>query len=240
MQRSLVVVILSSSVAYAADPRVALLSKQLGTSKDPRVRAQTLVLLGQTQSDDAVTPLCGALTDPEVVVRASAVNALGELRTAASLECVKRNSQETDPSVRAAMERALKAQPITRGGLYLHVEPVADKVGDSTLTALADDLLKQKLSTLGAAFAPVGEERKTAQALIKARALRGFQVRVNLVPGSTEKQLKVEMLILTYPDQALQGSWNVKASGAKPESLLKVMVPKVVEDAAGDLNWSSP
>ena len=81
---------------------------------------------------------------------------------------------------------------------------------------------------------------KAAQALIKSRALRGFQVRMQLAPGEKDKQLKVEMLIMTYPEQALQGSWNVKASGGKPESLIKAMVPKVIDDAAGDLNWKSP
>jgi hypothetical protein len=42
---------------------------------------------------------------------------------------------------------------------------------------------------------------------------------------------------MTYPDQSLKGTWNVKASGGKPESLIKAMVPRVVEDAAADLEW---
>jgi hypothetical protein len=49
--------------------------------------------------------------------------------------------------------------------------------------------------------------------------------------------LKIEMLIMTYPEQALKGSWNVKAAGGKPESLIKAMVPRVVDDAASDLEW---
>lgn len=228
--------------AQAADPRVALLMKQLGSSKDPRVRAQTIVLLGQTGSDEAVAPLCASLRDGESVIRAASANALGELRLPAARDCLKAALGEADPSVRSAMEKALNAVVVQQGGLYLHVEPTADTgVGlDGSLVNLADALLKQRLSELGAAFAPKGEEKKSAQALIKARALRGYQVRMQLAPGATEKQLKVEMLIMTYPDQALQGSWNVKASGGKPEALIKAMVPKVVEDAAGDLNWKSP
>lgn len=231
-----------ADVAHAADPRVTLLARQLAGSKDPRVRSQTLLLLGQTMSDDAVTPLCGALKDGESIVRASAANALADLATPPALSCLKTAQTDSDPSVRSAVEKGLATPPMLRGGLYLNVEPTADKVGgmDSTLVTLADSLLKQHLSTLGARFAPLGQEKKAAQALIKARALRGYQVRMQLAPGTTEKQLKVEMLILTYPDQALQGSWNVKASGGKPETLIKAMVPKVVEDAAGDLNWKSP
>lgn len=232
---------LCASPALAADARVSLLTRQLSGAKDPRVRAQTVLLLGQTGSEEAVAPLCGQLKDPEAVVRAAAANALGELRLATATECLKSALGEQDASVRAAMQKALTMPAIQKGGLYLNVEPTADTVGlDASLVTLADTVLKTKLSDLGAMFAPAGEEKKAAQALIKARELRGYQVRMQLAAGATEKQLKVEMLIMTYPDQALQGSWNVKASGGKPEALIKAMVPKVVEDAAGDLNWKSP
>ncbi|MDP3234628.1 MAG: HEAT repeat domain-containing protein [Myxococcales bacterium] len=234
--------VLCASTVLAADARVTLLAKQLTTTKDPRVRSQTVLLLGQTQSDDAVAPLCASLKDPESIVRSAAASALGELHTEAAIDCLKAGLGESDPGVRAALQRAISSTAVTRGSLYLNVEPTADTEGglDSRLVSLAHETLTKQLTTLGAAFAPAGEEKKAAQALIKARALRGFQVRMQLGPGATEKQLKVEMLIMTYPDQALQGSWNVKASGGKPEALIKAMVPKVVEDAAGDLNWKTP
>jgi hypothetical protein len=59
---------------------------------------------------------------------------------------------------------------------------------------------------------------------------------VNLLP-SASNGLKLEILVMTYPEQSLQGSWNVKASGAKYENLLKAMVPRVIEDASEDLEW---
>lgn len=234
--------VLCASTVLAADARVTLLSKQLTSTKDPRVRSQTVLLLGQTQSDDAVAPLCASLKDPESIVRSAAASALGEIHTDAAIACLKAGLGESDPGVRAALQRAISSTAVTKGSLYLNVEPTADTEGglDSRLVSLAHETLTKQLTTLGAAFAPAGEEKKAAQALIKARALRGFQVRMQLGPGATEKQLKVEMLIMTYPDQALQGSWNVKASGGKPEALIKAMVPKVVEDAAGDLNWKTP
>lgn len=230
-----------SANAVAADARVTLLSRQLANTKDPRVRAQTVLLLAQTQSDEAVSPLCASLKDPESIVRAAAANALGDIHTDAALQCLKAALGEQDTAVRAAMEKALTPAPAPgpAGGLYLNLEPVADNgVGvDSTLLTLAHTVLRSQLTELGATFAPPGEEKKAAQAVIKQKALRGYQVKMQLSPGATEKQLKVEMLIMTYPDHALQGSWNVKASGGKPESLIKAMVPKVVQDAAGDLNW---
>lgn len=231
-----------ASSALAADARVALLSKQLANTKDPRVRSQTVLLLGQTQSDEAVPHLCAALKDSESVVRAAAASALGELGNEEALDCLKAGLGEADPQVRAAMQRALSNKSVAKGSLYFNVEPTADTAGSlsPSLVTLAHETLTRQLTTLGASFAPAGEEKKAAQALIKSRALRGYQVRMQLAPGATEKQLKVEMLIMTYPDQALQGSWNVKASGSKPEALIKAMVPKVVEDAAGDLNWKSP
>lgn len=229
-----------ASSALAADARVTLLSKQLTTMKDPRVRAQTVLLLGQTQSEEAVAPLCTALKDGEAVVRAAAANALGELHSASATACLRTALGEQDPSVRTAMEKALTPVPNEgSGGLYLSLEPTADNGGafDPNLLTLAHSVLKSQLSELGATFAPPNEEKKAAQALMKSKGLRGYQVKMQLSPGSTEKQLKVEMLILTYPDHAIQGSWNVKGSGGKPESLIKAMVPKVVNDAAGDLNW---
>ena len=72
--------------------------------------------------------------------------------------------------------------------------------------------------------------------MIKAKKLRGYLLRVNLLPNASNG-LKLEILVMTYPEQSLQGTWNVKASGAKYESLLKVMVPRVIDDASLDLEW---
>ena len=39
--------------------------------------------------------------------------------------------------------------------------------------------------------------------------------------------------------QALKGSRSVKASGGKPYKLVTAMVNRVVDDAAGDLDWKT-
>lgn len=237
----LLFVSLVSVAAHAAeDARVTFLVKQLAGAKDARVKAQTVLLLGQTGADEAVPSVCVALKDTESVVRSAAASALGELRTDASVACLKGAvSGEKDGGVKAAIEKAMLQTAVASGALYIQLEPVQDKVGDlpNTLISLADQVVREKLNSYGAAFAPVNEDKKSAANLIRAKKLKGFQLRMQLLPGSSEKGLKVEMLIMSYPEQALKGTWNVKAAGGKPESLIKAMVPRVVDDAALDLEW---
>jgi hypothetical protein len=130
---------------------------------------------------------------------------------------------------------------VSAGGLYLNVEPVQDKVGDlpASLLKLADEQMREKLSALGAAFAPPTEDKKQAATIVRARQLKAYQLRLQLLPGESAKGLKVEMLIMTYPDQSLKGTWNVKATGGNPEKMIKLMVPRVVDDAAADLEWKN-
>lgn len=238
---ALVALVWSVPAFAEEDARVTYLVKQLAGAKDPRVRAQTVLLLGQTGSDSAVAPVCGVLKDAESVVRSAAASALGEIRSEAAIACLKAALGESDPGVRAAMAKALALGALATGGLYLQVEPVQDKVGDlpNTIMALADRLMREKLSSLGANIAPQNEDKKSAASLIRARKLKGFQLRMQLLPGSTDKGLKVEMLIMSYPEQALKGTWNVKANGGKQESLIKAMVPRVLDDAANDLEWKN-
>lgn len=229
-------VLLVSAVASAQDARVTFLAKQLRTQKDPRLRAQTVLTLGQTGSETAIDPLCDVLkTDADALVRSAAASALGELRPD-SESCLK-SAKDKDANVIAAIAKALEVKAGAKlGALYMAIE-TNDKVGiPAEALTLANELLRKKLETLGAAIAPPGETKAAAQTLIKAKKLRGFLLRVNLLPHDT-KGLKLEMLVMTYPDQALQGSWNVKASGGKTESLLKLMVPRVVDDAASELEW---
>jgi hypothetical protein len=104
------------------------------------------------------------------------------------------------------------------------------------LTKLAQDLLHQKLQSLGASFAPQGETKPQAAQLIRAKKLRGYHLRVNLLPNASNG-LKLEILVMTYPEQSLQGSFKASAKGGKYEALIKAMVPRVVDDASEELEW---
>ncbi len=250
---SILIGVLVTLPAHAQDARIPFLVRQLRNSQDARVKAQTVLLLGQTASIDAVAPLCEALKDAESVVRIASANALGVLKQRSATECLKASltgTVEADETVRAALQKAidaLEAPPpkvltvatAKPGALYLNVEPIVDKVGIEEQASLAEALLRESLVGLGAFFSPAGEDRNKAVALIKSKKLKAFQLRLQLLPGSTKNGLKVEMLIMSYPDQALQGSWNVKASGGNAEALLRAMVPRVVEDVASDLDWKN-
>ncbi|MBM4781673.1 MAG: hypothetical protein GQE15_28685 [Archangiaceae bacterium] len=121
------------------------------------------------------------------------------------------------------------------GRLYLRLQPVPA----SDLIPLVEKLMHTKLEALGAAFAPEGEDKKAALAAIKANHLKGFQLGVTLEAGEAPGSMKVQLLVMSYPEQALKGSWSVKASGGKPEKLVAAMVNRVVDDAAGDLDWKN-
>ena len=231
---------LYAPAVFAQDAAVAYLAKQLRTAKDVRVRAQTAVILGGTQKakSEAVAPLCDGLKDVEAVVRSAAANALGDLGEEPGLACVKLAMADDDANVKSAARKALEklsTPPVPPGSLYFNVDQVRSDVGDDA-SALADQLLRQKLSTLGGRMAPLGESKATASALVKARKLRGFLLRPQIKPGNANG-LKLEVLVMSYPDQVLQGTFDAKASGGKRESQIKAMVSRVIDEAADELSW---
>lgn len=142
--------------------------------------------------------------------------------------------------VKAFAKKDGGAGALSPGTLYVNLEPVLDKDAKlaPALVQLADTALHAKLGSLGASFAPAAEEKKAALALIKARSLKGYQLRVQLAPGESGKGLAVDMLVMTYPEKSLKGNWTVKGAGGKtPEGLVKAMMARVIEDAASDLDW---
>ncbi|MEW5740666.1 MAG: hypothetical protein AB1938_17190 [Myxococcota bacterium] len=137
--------------------------------------------------------------------------------------------------VKAALPAPAPAAPASTGGLYMNVEP--GTAPNPEAGKQADSELKDKLTALGATFAPAGEDKKAALSVIKAKHLKGYQLRMQLAEGEGGKGLKVELLVMSYPEQALKGNWTVKAAGGKQEKLIHAMVGRVVDDAAGDLDW---
>jgi hypothetical protein len=226
--------------AYAqADAKLDYLSKQLATAKDPRLRTQAAVILGASKTPAAVTPLCRALKDSEAVVRSAVARAIAELRQPSGLSCLK-SHKEFNPEVRTVVANALAALAAAASvkSLYVALEPIRDETGNlsSEDLKLAESLLREKLGRMGARFAPAGESKSAAQSVVRGKGVKGYLLRpkVNVVGAG----LKFDLLVMTYPEQSLKGTYNVKASGAKPPALLKAMVPRVVDDAAHDLEWN--
>lgn len=234
---TLVVALLLAASAFAEDARVKILSKQLTTAKDARLRQQAATLLGKTGTPDAVAPLCVALNDGEAIVRSAAAGALGELKAPDGMACLKNAKDDPDSAVRRSVELAIAANK-PPGGLYVALDTINNEVSGAgaDVVSLARDLLKAKLTSMGAKLAPEGETESQATAVIARGGFKGYLLRSNLKSNGASG-LKIEILIMTYPGKALQGTWNVKASGGKYEAQLKAMVPKVVENAAEDLEW---
>jgi hypothetical protein len=235
----LLALVLYAPASLGQDARIALFAKQLKTASDPRVRVQTALLLGSTGKAEAVDPLCGAMKDSEAIVRSAAANALGDLGLGGATACLKAALSDSDSTVVSAVKKAIEklSSAVAPGSLYFSVDEVKSDVGDDA-SKLAAQLLRQKLTTMGGAIAPAGETKAQASSLVKSKKLRAFllQPKVN----SDGPGLKFEILVMTYPDQALQGSFNVKAKGGKPDKLLKLMVPRVIDDAADELKLKEP
>lgn len=230
-----VLALLLAADASAQDARVKFLSKQL-SAKDARLRAQACTTLGKTGSEDAVKPLCSGLSDAEPIVRSACAGGLGELKAESGMACLKDAKNDPDSSVRKAIELALAANRPS-GGLYVAIDPINNEVSaGSEVVGLARELLKKELASMGASVAPDGETESQAKVAISKGNFKGYLMRANLKTNGASG-LKLEILIMTYPDKALQGTWNVKAAGGKHDAQLKAMVPKVVNDAAYDLEW---
>lgn len=144
----------------------------------------------------------------------------------------------------AALVKDVDSKPgeaaVTPGGLYVSVVPLeAAATLPPTAGPLAEKELHDKLAAFGVAFAPDQEDKKAAVGVIKTKGLKGYQLKLALTPGANEKALEVNLLVMSYPEQALKGNWSVKASGGKQEKLIHAMVWRVVDDAAGDLDWKN-
>ena len=80
-----------------ADPRVAFLTRQLGTATDPRVRAQAALTLGTTEAAGGPRTALRRAGDPEPLVRSAVARSLPELHDLGALECLVAHAGETLP-----------------------------------------------------------------------------------------------------------------------------------------------
>lgn len=222
--------------------RLAFLAKQLTKASDPRVRAQNALLLGKAQDPAVVRPLCVALSDASELVRVAVVKALGAVEDPSALDCLKAHKDDEAAAVRAELERViqmLEAVASHPPELYIAMNPVADKSGlPPDMVQLAEERIRARLQALGSVFAPRGETKKAALQKIKSQNLRGYLLQVEL-DSTPSGGLKVNLVCFSYPDKSLLGEVNVKASGGKPEAMIRAMAPKVIDEAADTFNWSS-
>ncbi len=235
--------LLATSVAVSTargDGRLTYLVRQLEKASDPRLRAQSALLMAATQDPAAVQPLCKALEDPSDIVRSSSARALEQLGESSAQGCLKAHEHDASPDVQTAVKRAIAALTVKKPELYISLLPVqvkSAKVG-ADMVKLAEDRLRAKLSSIGSLFAPADEPKNAARSVIKGKGLKGYALKVELEDTPTGG-LRMRVLCWTYPDQALQGQVEVKASGGGTADLIRALAPKAIQDAAETFDWSS-
>jgi hypothetical protein len=221
--------------------RIAFLTKQLQKSGDARVRAQAALMLGAAGDAQALPALCEGLADASEVVRSAAARGLEQLGAPGGRDCLQRAAKDPSAPVRSAVEKALASleAPARPPELYIQMLPIADKTKtlDAELVRLADERLRAKLATMGTLFAPAKETKAAAKKVLKARKLKGYQLKVELQPAPSDG-LKLHVVCFTYPEKTLLGEVDVKASGAKAADLIRALAPKVIDEAAETFEWS--
>lgn len=248
MRPPLALLVILSTVAFSstahgqADARVAYLTRQLEKGKDPRVRAQSALVLGATEDPEAREPLCRALKDASELVRAAAAKSLSRLSEVQALGCLKPHAKDAHPEARAAIVEAVRSLEAIKNRpprFYLLFTGVTDRTSSLSpeLIHLAENRLKRKLSSEGAFLAPANDSKAAAKSLQKQRRIKGYRLsaEVHAVPGGG---LRLALLCMTYPEQSILGQVDVKAAGAKPADLLRALAPKAVEEAAATFEWS--
>ncbi len=236
----LVLLAFAAPALAQGDPRMKFLLKRLESASDPRGRAQAALILGASGEGTAVEPLCKALGDGEPIVRSAAAKALGELGEVSAIDCLKGASSERHPEARAAIQTASatlqKLRDVTPV-LYVLLDGLVDERGDKDpVTAkLAEDRLRQELQKMGAVFAPSKESAKKAEAVMKARNLKGYY----LVPKlqSQDGALRLSLLGFSYPQKSLQGEVSARAKGGDAAALIRALVPGVLKEAAATFEW---
>jgi hypothetical protein len=230
--------------AWAADARIAFLSKQLATAKDPRVRVQAALGLGSTNDIDSIAPLCGALSDTSDIVRSSAAKALAQLADPSSLDCLKQHLNDPSPEVRPAIQHTydlIDSQQVRSGigAVYVVLAPTEDKQDkpNPTLAKLTDDRLRAALTSKGVTVAPPGQSRDDSLSAVRAQHLKGFDLRPEL-HSAPQKGLQLQMFGLTIKDGQLLGQVGATARGPPPPDLIRALAPKLVDEAADEWNWS--
>ncbi|PTL78564.1 HEAT repeat domain-containing protein [Vitiosangium sp. GDMCC 1.1324] len=225
------------------DSRTASLSKQLGQGQEPRLRSQAAQGLGSSDDPEALKPLCNGLKDSSEQVRAASAQALGKLKELAGLECLKARKSETDAATQAAIQTSIQVlQGLKEQAprLYVMFAGVKDKTGGlrPEVVKFAEARMRRKLTQVGALLAPAKESKSAAQGVLRKHGIHGFKVQAE-IHDTESGGLKVRMVCIGYPDQALLGDVEVQASGAKPEDLLKVLAPRIIEEAADTFEWDT-
>lgn len=240
----LVLVFVSPGFAFAqVDSRVASLSRQLASGKDASVRSRAAQGLGASDDPEAVRPLCTGLEDASEAVRAASAKGLGTLQESSALDCLKARPQDADAVTAAAIResiRIIEEYKARAPNFYVAFDGVKDRTGTLSpeLVRHTEQRFARKLVRAGAQLAPKGEGKAAARGVLQKQGIPGYLLLAEVHP-TDNGGLRITVVCLSYPDRALLGQVEVKASGAESAELLKALVPRAVEEAADAFEWNT-
>lgn len=225
------------------DAQTLSLSRQLGQGDSPARRSQAALSLGASDDPEALKPLCEGLKDTSEQVRAAAAQALGKLKETAGLECLQARKGEPDAAARTAIQASVKALQELKARnpkLYVLLGEVKDKTGHlgPEVLRFTEARMRRKLAQLGALLAPTRESKAAVQGVLRKHGIHGYQLQAE-IHDTESGGLRVTMVCIGYPDQALLGDVELQASGAKPEELLKALAPRIIQEAANTFDWDT-
>jgi hypothetical protein len=215
-------VLLVCGVAAAEEPDLNRLLTNL-RHEDFRLRTQAALALGASKNQRATEPLCAALDDSNVSVRAAAAAALGRLALGGD-ECLEKHlASESTPNVKLAMERALElldgGEPefTAEARYYLAIGKVTDKTGRTG--PKLDRLVRKGMAFAGTSlkgftFAPFHETPMRAKERVaKHPKVKGFYLSPRLPPfdyADGNLTVRLEVAMFSYPDKAMVGNYTVR------------------------------
>ncbi len=227
---SLVALLWQVRPALAQDDRVAEHARELARNTDFRVRTQAALALGAARSDKAVEPLCSALSDEHIAVRAAAGAALGKLQKG-GVDCLQRRiKDEKSATVQAILVRSLQKLQSSGGGragsepaitsstrLYIALDKTKDATargGDAVHELVRAALIQALEAQTGCVVAPEGESKAQFQKRLGGKKqISSFFLAAKVLPPKYEDGslvIRFEIAIFTYPDKSLKGMIPVK------------------------------
>lgn len=231
---------LVGTASHAEDKRLTNLTRELNLATAPAARAHAAQGLAKLDDAQAVTPLCQALAgDKDSGVRVAVAKALGTLGGLEAAACLKR-TKDPAPDARAAVAAALETlhavseeRPIRYVAL-LPLDSQHNALG-ADAGALAQRQLRHVLERRGSVVEEKVLSANRTRALLKARKLEGYALKVSL--DKTEGGVSLDLLCTHYPTGGLIGDVTVSAKGAQVADLIRALVPRALDEAESACGW---
>lgn len=201
-----------------------------GVTDDFRVRTSAALGLGATNDDNAVQPLCKALSDPSDVVRQAVAVALKRLGRPAALPCLKGAlSTEDSSAVKLQLTRAISdlssgggsATPSTPDNFtpraipgakfYVSISPVTNNTGraQADVDRVILGAMRAKLESTGKhQLAPVGESSDGAKAAMAKHKMKGYYLAISVDKfdySDGNLRVRIKTAVFSYPGKSLLG-----------------------------------